>query len=280
MLNSILNYQYMQNAVIASILAGIVCGIMGVIIIEKKLVMMSGGIAHTAYGGVGLGYMLGIEPVFGAILFSTVASLSVGYIKRKGTAKSDVIIGMFWSLGMALGILFITLTPGYPPNISTYLFGNILSIPRFYIKIMGVLTLLILLVTVIFFNHWKVYLFDDEFAYIVGIKTALLEYVLMVMIALTIVVLIRVVGIILVLALLTAPSATAALLTNNLKNRMIWSSVLVILFCMTGLWISYNINLAPGSVIVIMSVGLYFIIYAVKYVLKSGSVERWSLKRS
>lgn len=280
MLNSILNYQYMQNAVIASILAGIVCGIMGVIIIEKKLVMMSGGIAHTAYGGVGLSYMLGIEPVFGAILFSTVASLSVGYIKRKGTAKSDVIIGMFWSLGMALGILFITLTPGYPPNISTYLFGNILSIPRFYIKIMGVLTLLILLVTVIFFNHWKVYLFDDEFAYIVGIKTALLEYVLMVMIALTIVVLIRVVGIILVLALLTAPSATAALLTNNLKNRMIWSSVLVILFCMTGLWISYNINLAPGSVIVIMSVGLYFIIYAVKYILKSGSVERWSLKRS
>lgn len=98
MLNSILNYQYMQNAVIASILAGIVCGIMGVIIIEKKLVMMSGGIAHTAYGGVGLGYMLGIEPVFGAILFSTVASLSVGYIKRKGTAKSDVIIGMFGPL--------------------------------------------------------------------------------------------------------------------------------------------------------------------------------------
>ncbi len=262
MLNALFNYQYMQSAFIASILAGIVCGIMGIIIIEKKLVMMSGGIAHTAYGGVGLGYMLGIEPVFGAILFSTVASLSVGYIKRKGTAKSDVIIGMFWSLG------------------STYLFGNILSIPRFYIKIMGVLTLLILLVTVVFYNHWKVYLFDDEFAYIVGIKTAFLEYVLMIMIALTVVVLIRVVGIILVLALLTAPSATAALLTNNLKNRMILSSVLVVLFCLTGLWISYNINLAPGSVIVIMSVGLYFIVYAVKYILKSGSVGKWSLRKS
>lgn len=280
MLNAILNYQYMQNAVLASLLAGIVCGIMGVVIIEKKLVMMSGGIAHTAYGGVGLGYMLGIEPVFGAILFSTAASLGVGYVKRNGTAKSDVIIGMFWSLGMALGILFITLTPGYPPNISTYLFGNILSIPRSYIKIMAVLTFLILTVMVVFYNHWKVYLFDDEFAYILGIKTALLEYVLMVMIALTVVVLIRVVGIILVLALLTAPSATAALLTSNLKNRMIWSSLLVVFFCLTGLWVSYNINLAPGSVIVIMSVGLYFIIYAIKYILKSGSAGKWSLKRN
>ena len=102
----------------------------------------------------------------------------------------------------------------------------------------------------------------------------------MIMIALTVVVLIRVVGIILVLALLTAPSATAALLTNNLKNRMILSSVLVVLFCLTGLWISYNINLAPGSVIVIMSVGLYFIVYAVKYILKSGSVGKWSLRKS
>lgn len=278
MLNALLNYQYMQNAVLASMLAGIVCGIMGVIIIEKKLVMMSGGIAHTAYGGVGLGYMIGIEPVYGAILFSTLASLGVGYVKRKGTAKSDVIIGMFWSLGMALGILFIALTPGYPPNITTYLFGNILSIPRFYIKIMVVLTLLILLVTVIFFNHWKAYLFDDEFAYIVGIKTTLLEYVLMVMIALTVVVLIRVVGIILVLALLTAPSATAALVTNNLKRRMIYSSILVALLCLIGLWISYSIDLAPGSIIVIMSVGLYFIIYAVKYIIQSGSVNRWSLK--
>lgn len=279
MLNALLNYQYMQNAVMASLLAAIVCGIMGVIIVEKKLVMLSGGIAHTAYGGVGLGYLLGFEPIYGAFVFSSIASIGVGYIKRKGTANSDVIIGMFWSLGMALGILFISLTPGYPPDISSYLFGNILSIPRFYIKLMAVLTFVILLITVVFYNHLKAYLFDEEFAYISGVKTAVLDYLLMLMIAMTVVVLMRVVGIVLVIALLTAPSATAALLTNDLKKRMIYSSIVVSLFCLVGLWLSYTLNLSPGAIIVILCVGTYFIIYVAKHIIQIGSVRRWNMKK-
>jgi len=125
MLTALLQYEYLQKAVLASIFASIVCGVIGVIIIEKKLVMMSGGIAHTAYGGVGLGYMLGFEPIIGAFIFAVAAAFGIGVIKRRAGGNSDVVIGLFWSLGMALGILFIALTPGYPPDLSSYLFGSI-----------------------------------------------------------------------------------------------------------------------------------------------------------
>ncbi len=261
MIKALFEYQFLQNALLAGIFASIVCGIIGVIIVEKKLVMMSGGIAHTSYGGVGLGYLMGFEPIIGAFLFSICAALGIGYIKRKGGVRSDVIIGLFWSLGMALGILFIALMPGYPPDLSSYLFGSILSVTKFDLYLMVCLTLIVTLVIVALFNNWKAYLFDEEFASIIGIKTAFLEYLLLVLIAMTVVVLIRVVGIILVLALLTAPAATAGMLTSNLKSRMIYSVLFGCIFCIAGLWISYEMNIASGAVIVILSVICYLLSY-------------------
>lgn len=266
MIKALFEYHFLQNALLAGILASIVCGIIGVIIVEKKLVMMSGGIAHTSYGGVGLGYLLGFEPIIGAFLFSICAALGIGYIKRKGGVRSDVIIGLFWSLGMALGILFIALMPGYPPDLSSYLFGNILSVTKSDLYLMICLTLIVTLVIVSLFNNWKAYLFDEEFASIIGIKTAFLEYLLLVLIAMTVVVLIRVVGIILVLALLTAPAATAGMLTSNLKSRMIYSVLFGSIFCIAGLWISYEMNIASGAVIVILSVICYLLIYTMRLI--------------
>ena len=235
-----------------------------VIIIEKKLVMMTGGIAHTSYGGVGLGYLLDFEPIIGAFVFAILAALGIGYINRKGKAASDVIIGLFWSLGMALGIIFFSLMPGYPPDPSTYLFGNILTVTWANLYFTGIITLIVVLAVVIFFNHWKAYLFDDEFAYIKGIKTTLLEYLLLILIAMTVVALIRVVGIILALALLTAPAATAATITNNLKKRMIYAIILGNVFCFLGLWISYEVDIASGAVIVTLSVVSTLASYGVK----------------
>jgi len=266
LVKALFEYQFLQNALLAGILASIVCGIIGVIIVEKKLVMMSGGIAHTSYGGVGLGYLLGFEPIIGAFLFSICAALGIGYIKRKGGVRSDVIIGLFWSLGMALGILFIALMPGYPPDLSSYLFGSILSVTKSDIYLMVCLTLIVTLVIVALFNNWKAYLFDEEFASIIGIKTAFLEYLLLVLIAMTVVVLIRVVGIILVLALLTAPAATAGMLTSNLKSRMIYSVLFGSIFCIAGLWISYEMNIASGAVIVILSVICYLLSYTARLI--------------
>ncbi len=264
MLEALLENPFMQKAALAGVLVSVVCGIIGVIIIEKKLVMMTGGIAHTSYGGVGLGYLLDFEPIIGAFVFAILAALGIGYINRKGKAASDVIIGLFWSLGMALGIIFFSLMPGYPPDPSTYLFGNILTVTWANLYFTGIITLIVVLAVVIFFNHWKAYLFDDEFAYIKGIKTTLLEYLLLILIAMTVVALIRVVGIILALALLTAPAATAATITNNLKKRMIYAIILGNVFCFLGLWISYEVDIASGAVIVTLSVVSTLASYGVK----------------
>src|SRR5574344_249746 len=130
MISALFKYQFLQNAVIASVLASIICGIIGVIIIEKKLIMMSGGIAHTAYGGVGLGYLCGFEPMIGAVLFSVGAAFGIGAIKRRGGVNTDVIIALLWSTGMALGTAFIGFMDGYPPDMSSYLFGNILTVTK------------------------------------------------------------------------------------------------------------------------------------------------------
>ena len=264
MIQALSEYQFLQNAFAASLLASIVCGIIGVIIVEKKLVMMSGGIAHTAYGGVGLGYFFGFEPIIGAFLFSIAAALGIGTIKRKGGVQADILIGLFWSLGMAFGIVFIALMPGYPPDLNSYLFGNILSVTRADLTLMLVVTLLVLTVVFALFNAWKAYLFDEEFASIIGVKTVFLEYLLLVLVAMTVVVLIRVAGIILVLALLTAPAAMAALFSKQLKNRMLLAVLFGAFFSISGLWVSYGLNIPSGACIVMIAVACYFLTYALR----------------
>lgn len=270
MLKAITEYQFLQYALIACLFSSIICGIIGVIIIEKKLVMMSGGIAHTAYGGVGLGYLLGFEPILGALAFSVASALGIGYINRKGGVRSDVIIGLLWSFGMACGVFFIGMTEGYPPDMSSYLFGSILAVTKADILLMAVLTAVIVLTVIMFFLYWKSYLFDAEFAEVTGMNTAFLEYLLLVLIALTVVVLIRAAGIILVIAMLTAPAATASLFTKKLKSRMIFSVILGVVFSFSGLWISYEYNIASGATIVFVSVLTFF----ATYIIHSAAVKR------
>lgn len=261
MFDAILNYQFMQHALIACVLASVVCGLIGVIVVEKKLIMMSGGIAHTAYGGVGLGYFLGFEPMIGAVVFSLGAAVGVGAVKRRGGVNTDIIIALLWSAGMALGTAFIGFTPGYPPDMSSYLFGNILTVTTENLIMMAVLTFIAVLSVLIFFNDWKAYMFDDTFAGVIGMKTGFLEYFLLILVALTVVVLIRVAGIILVIALLTAPAATAALLSKTLKGRMILAVALGLIYCFAGLWISYTLGVASGATIILFSVLVYAAVY-------------------
>ena len=259
MIEAILKYTFLQNALYAALLSSIVCGIIGTIIIEKKLVMMSGGIAHTSFGGIGLGYFLGIEPIIGALIFSGASSVAIAAIKRKTNTNTDTFIGILWAMGMAAGIIFIALTPGYPPDMTSYLFGDILTVTGQDVTMMLLLVAIVTFSVIVFFNYWKSYLFDDEFSFVVGVKTAFLEYFLFVLIGLTVVVLIKVVGLILVIALLTAPPAIAKLFTYNLKNMMIVSTLLGTLFCFFGLWISYEFNISSGATIILLSGGTYVI---------------------
>ncbi len=258
MIAALMEYSFLQNAFIACILTSITCGIIGTVIMEKKLVMMSGGIAHTSFGGIGLGYLLGIEPILMALMFSTSASLAISVINRKAKTNTDLLTGIFWSTGMALGVVFISLTKGYPPDMSSYLFGDILTVSRQDLVIMFLLDLIIIFFTAAFFNVLKAYMFDAEFAAVIKIPVKFLEYMIYILIAFTVVVLIRVTGIIMVIALLTAPPATAKLLSADLKNIMVISVLSALLVCLLGLWSSYLLNIPSGSCVVLFACALYF----------------------
>ena len=268
MIEAIFKYSFLQNAFLASIFAGVICGIIGVIIVEKKLLMMSGGIAHTAYGGVGLGYLLGFEPMLGAGIFSVTAAVTIGAIRRKNTRNSDVIIAVLWSLGMALGIIFTEMMPGYPPDMNSYLFGNILSVTKADLDTIIVLTIIVSAVIWIFYNDFKAFLFDEKFAAISGLNTALLEYLLLIMTALSVVALIRIAGIILVIVLLSAPAACASFICKTLRGRMLTAIILSTLFSFAGITVSFYSGLPAGAVTVVISAAIYLLLACFKAVFK------------
>lgn len=273
MLGALMEYTFLQHAVISAFLISIVSGVVGTLIMEKKMVMMSGGIAHTAFGGIGLGYFLGISPMLGALVFAVGSSFGIAAIQRKQGMNTDVLIGIFWAIGMAAGIMFIAFTPGYPPDMSTYLFGDILTVGRSDLWMMLILDGIVVFFIFSLFNVFKAYLFDVEFSGVQGVKTIRLEYLLFFLVALTIVVLIRVVGFILVIALLSAPTAIAKYFTNNLKKMMLLASTFSLLFSLAGLWISYELNVPSGASIILLSGLTYLLLTALKSIRKKRSVS-------
>ena len=259
MIEALLKYNFLQNAVYSALMASVVCGIIGTIIVEKKLVMMSGGIAHTSFGGVGLGYYLNIEPIFGAMFFALLSSVVIVTIRRKTEVDSDTLIGIMWAMGMSLGILFISFMKGYPPDMSSYLFGDIFTVTNLDIKVMLVLVIFVVIAITALFNQWKAYLFDEEFSYVRGLNTNFYEYFLFILIALTVIVLIRVTGIILIIALLTAPPAMARLFTYNFKKIIILAIIFGMIFSILGLWLSYLFNIPSGASIILLIGSTYFL---------------------
>ena len=159
MLDTIFEYTFMRNAFYSALLSSVICGIIGTIIVEKKLVSMSGGIAHTSFGGIGLGYFLGIEPLIGGLGVSLGAAIGISTIKRRTNTESDTLIGMFWAVGMALGVIFISITPGYPPDMTSYLFGDILTVSNTYVKVIALLATGVVLIVAGLYIYWQSFLF-------------------------------------------------------------------------------------------------------------------------
>jgi zinc transport system permease protein len=254
-----LQYDFMRNALAAGVLASVACGVVGVYVVVKRIVFISGGIAHTSFGGIGLGYLLGINPVLGALFFTVASALGMGLVSRRTRLPEDTAIGIFWVVGMALGIVFVGLTPGYAPGLFSYLFGNILTVPGTDLLIMLTLNAIIIVVVLLMYKEFLAISFDEEFSVVVGIPTERLYLVLLCLVALTVVVLIRVVGVILVIALLTIPAAMAKQFTYNLKKMMFLSVLLGIISVICGLWLSYEFDLASGATIVLFSVVLFLI---------------------
>ena len=253
----ILFFEFFRNALMAGLLASVGCGIMGTYVVVKKISFISGGIAHSAFGGIGLGYLLGFNPIIGAVLFSIASALGIGVISQQGHENEDTIIATMWATGMALGILFIALAPGYAPDLMSYLFGNILFVPTEDLFIMLLLDVLIIGLVWLFYNEFLALSFDEEFATIMNIPVEKLYLLLLCLIALTVVMLIKIVGVILVIALLSIPAAVAHQHSDNLKKIMIVAILLGMLFTFAGMWVSYLADVPSGATIIILAAVTY-----------------------
>jgi len=262
MIDALLHYQFMQNALVAGLLAAVACGIIGTYVVVKRMVFISGGISHASFGGIGLGYYLSqfiswVTPVYGALVFTLFSALGMGVFVKRTRLSEDTSIGILWAVGMAVGIIFIGLTPGYTPDLFSYLFGSILTVSKADLIMMGILDVIITLTVLLLYKEYLAISFDQEFGMALGLPTERLYLSLLCLIALTVVLLIRVVGIILIIALLTIPAASARQFTHSLKNMMLLSIAFGIVAVLVGLWLSYELDLASGATIILTSGALF-----------------------
>ncbi len=263
-ISTMLGYGFMRNAFLAGIMVSIVCGVIGTLVVLNKIVFLSGGIAHAAYGGVGLAFYLGIDPVIGAISFSLISSLIMGLVQRKTRQRADTLIGVLWAVGMALGVIFINLSPGYKPDLMSYLFGSILAVSKLDIWLMFGVAVLVLILVSLFYKWFLAISFDETFARIRNLPVDLIYMLMITLIGLTVVVAMRVVGLIMIIALLTIPPAIANLFSKSMWKIMLIAAFLSILFTTTGLILSYTLNLTSGATIILLAGAVYIITFIVQ----------------
>ncbi len=254
-----LQFEFMRNALAAGLMASIICGIMGTLVVVNRIVFLSGGIAHAAYGGIGLAFYLGLPFLPCTIGFSFLAAMLMAAVTLKAKHRADTIIGVIWALGMAFGIILIDLTPGYNVDLMSYLFGSILTVPTSDLLIMLMLGGLIALAVAVYYKDLLALSYDEEFARIRGVPVKRLYFSLIGMLAITVVMVIQVVGLILIIALLTIPPFIMEKHARSLRQMMVGSSLLGAVFTITGLWLSYRFNLTSGASIILIS-GAAFLI--------------------
>ncbi len=254
-----LGFEFMQNALIAGLLTSLICGIMGTLVVVNRIVFLSGGIAHAAYGGIGLSFYFKWPFLAGTIGFSLAASMLMAAVSHKMKHRADTIIGVIWAVGMAFGIILLDLTPGYNVDLMSYLFGSILTVPDSDLYIMTVIAILMLVLITYYYKDLLAMSYDEEFARIRGVRVKTLYFGLIAMLAVTIVLVIKVVGLILIIALLTIPPFMVEKYVTSLMQMMVASSLLGAVFTVTGMWMSYYYNLTSGASIIMVS-GVAFLL--------------------
>jgi zinc transport system permease protein len=274
-----LQFTFMQHALLAGLLVSVACGIVGTFVVIKRMVFISGGIAHAAYGGIGLGYYVkysllpvlfagsaaardhrpGSWPLVGALLFSLLAAVIMGLIQRRTRQRADTVIGVLWAIGMAMGIVFVDLSEGYKVDLMSYLFGSILAIERSELLIILVLDLVIVALTALLYKELLAISFDETFATVENVPVDAIYIGLLCLIALTVVMMMRVVGLIMVIAMLTMPAAIAGRFVKDMKRMMVGAIVLGMLFTVVGLWLSYSWNLTSGASIILVAGAAYLL---------------------
>ena len=252
-----LEYTFFQNALLGSLLASIVCGIIGTYIVTRRLVFISGGITHASFGGIGIGLLTGINPILSAALFSIFSACGVQWLSHRSDMREDSAIAVFWTLGMSIGIICCFLSPAFMPDISSYLFGNILTISSPDLLMLAVLAVIVSIVFTLFLRPIVAIAFDREYALSQRLPVDLVEYGMMILIALTIVACLRMVGIVMVISLLTIPQMTANLFTSHFKRIILLSIGIGYASCLGGLYSSVLLGVPSGACIIFTSIIIY-----------------------
>jgi zinc transport system permease protein len=248
-----LEYSFVQNALLAGFLVSFAAGIIGSLVVVNRMVFLAGGIAHTSYGGIGLAVYFGLPIFFGASIFAVGAALLIAALTLKKRHRIDTFIGLIWAVGMAIGVIFVDLTPGYNVDLISYLFGSILAVSREDLYFMSILLILILLVVILRYRDILAVSYDSEYARLRGVNVRFFYTLILVLSALTVVVAIKVVGLILVIAMLTIPVYIAEKLSSSLFFMMFLSGAIATLFTLVGLWLSYSYDLTSGASIIMVS---------------------------
>lgn len=263
----ILQYTFFQNALIGAFLVSILCGLIGTYIVTRRLVFISGGITHASFGGIGIGVFMGVNPIISAMFFAVFSAFGVQWISRKKDVREDSAIAMFWTLGMSIGIICCFLTPGFMPDLPSFLFGSILSIESSDLWLLGILTFLVVLLFALLFRPIQDVAFDSTFARSQHLPVAFIEYLMMTLIAMTIVASLKMVGIVLAISLLTIPQMTANLFTFSYKKIIGLSIIIGWADCLLGLYSSYALNVPSGATIIFISILVFIISKTIKSVL-------------
>jgi len=253
-----LQLEFIRNALAAGILVSLVCGVIGTLVVVNRIVFLAGGIAHAAYGGIGLAFFMGWPYVAGTLGVSVVSAGIMAAVTLKARHRVDAMVGVIWAVGMALGVILLDLTPGYNADLMSYLFGSILAVPASDLWQMGAIGAGVVITVTFYYNDFLAMSYDDEFARLRRVPVTFLYCLLLVMIALTVVMIIRVVGLILVIALLTIPPFIAEKFTGSLRAMMVVASLLSCLFTVSGLWLSYLFNLTSGATIILVAAVGFF----------------------
>jgi len=258
-----LSFEFIQNAIIAGILVSFAAGIIGSLIVVNRMVFLAGGMAHASYGGIGMAVFLGWPIFLGASVFAVGAALLIASLTMYNRNRIDTFIGLIWAVGMAIGVILIDITPGYNVDLMSYLFGSILAVSRGDLYFMAILLAVIVFVVTIWYRDILAVSYDSQYASLRGVNVRFFYTLILVLSALTVVMAVKVVGLILVIAMLTIPVYIAEKLSSSLFSMMILSGVIATLFTLLGLWFSYSYDLTSGASIIIVSavsLGLFLIL--------------------
>lgn len=274
-MSELLTYPFFLRALGAVVLTSAACGIVGSYVVSRRIVFIGGGITHASFGGIGMGHYFGFNPIAGAVAFALLTAVSIETLAEKLKMRIDTLIGTMWAFGMAIGVIFIYITPGYTPNLMSYLFGNILTVSTEYLMVFFVITLIVAAVFTFFYREIVWISFDEEFARVQQLPVTLIKYIVLAVVSVAIVFSIKVVGIILIISLITIPQATASLFIKSFRGMIVYSIFFSLIAGFSGLFISYYADIPSGPSIIFVAV-LIFLLVKIGFVLKS----RVSVKRN